>query len=55
MDNKEILLYPDKSRMNVGGQLYNCVDSDVEGLFRNSVNGDLILVGKHLFDDKASC
>ena len=54
MDKKEFQIYPDKSRMIVSGQLYNCVDSDVDGLFRNSVNGDLILVGSYLFSDKAS-
>jgi len=50
MDSDAIYVYPDKSRMNVSGQLYNCTDGDIEGLFRNSVTGECVFVGEHVID-----
>lgn len=50
MDNDSIYIYPDKSRMNMSGQLYNCTDGDIDGLFRNSVSGECVFVGEHTID-----
>lgn len=50
MDNDSIYIYPDKSRMNMSGQLYNCTDGDIDGLFRNSVSGECVFVGEHTVD-----
>lgn len=47
MDNDSIYIYPDKSRMNMSGQLYNCTDGDVDGLFQNLVTGECVLVGEY--------
>ena len=51
MDNSKFYVYPDKSRINMGGQLYNCTDGDISGLFRNASTGEMILVGEYCVDD----
>ena len=50
MEKGDIYVYPDKSRLTIMEQLYNCTDGDIDGLFRNSVTGEYVFVGEHVID-----